>query len=376
MKKRILFITWSFSNGGGVEKILSSIINNLHNVDIDILEIVHSGVKLESINSNVNVLPPIIKDFSHTKKSNLLLKLIKKSKYIYLDFLITKLNKFTISKHIKLNYDIEVACSSLYPSFLLSDNPKSKKICWIHGTMEDLSTKIKFKDLQYKSFLKSDSILAISNRVQSSLMNLYPQFENKIIKVNNGYDFSSIISKSNEFEVNIENLILSVCRLDKNKNINLLIEACNLMKLNNKKFTTIIIGEGPEKNNIQKLINKYNLDDNVKLLGFLENPYPYMKNASVFCLTSFSEGFPTVLVESMTLGCPFISTKVSGTDELNPCGNCGILIDNNKYELFESLDLLLSNNTIREEKSLNCIKTVPQFTLEKQLDDLKSIFNI
>ena len=50
MKKRILFITWSFSNGGGVEKILSSIINNLHNVDIDILEIVHSGVKLESIN--------------------------------------------------------------------------------------------------------------------------------------------------------------------------------------------------------------------------------------------------------------------------------------------------------------------------------------
>ena len=52
------------------------------------------------------------------------------------------------------------------------------------------------------------------------------------------------------------------------------------------------------------------------MVGYVDNPYPYIKNADLFCMTSESEGFPTVLIESMIIGCPFVSTNVAGADEL------------------------------------------------------------
>ncbi len=62
MKKKVLFIIWSYSYGGGAERILTNIVNNLDpsKYEIDILEYVYAGIKKEEINDNINLLNPII----------------------------------------------------------------------------------------------------------------------------------------------------------------------------------------------------------------------------------------------------------------------------------------------------------------------------
>ena len=76
------------------------------------------------------------------------------------------------------------------------------------------------------------------------------------------------------------------------------------------------MGDGEETKNYEELIKKYNLENEIILLGRKKNPYPYLKLADCTILTSDYEGCPVVFVESMVLNKPVITTDVSGVDEL------------------------------------------------------------
>lgn len=386
MKKKVLFIIWSFTAGGGAERILSNIVNNL-NVDkyeIDILEIVNFDIKKENIHDNINILNPILKysncNIFSRKISNL------KSKILY--YILDKKPSIIRNKFIKKYYDIEISFNYLYPTFLLSNDPSVKKIAWIHSSIEDLDyrsiedkkvkTKIynKYK-LQKKHLDKIDKIITISDRTFKSVNTVYPEYKQKNEKIYNGYNFEEILFKSKE-EIrvyNSKNKIVTVSKIDRRKNIGLLVEAAKILNERNLDFIIDIIGEGEETNNIKRLIKEYGLQEKIKMHGFKENPYPFMKNADVYCLTSYVEGFPTVLVESMICGCPFVSTKVAGLDELNPNEKCGISVDWNAKSLANALEQLLTNDELRSHKSDNCTEIVKQFALEEQIKNIEIILD-
>lgn len=73
--------------------------------------------------------------------------------------------------------------------------------------------------------------------------------------------------------------------------------------------------------------------DNIKILGFLDNPYPYIKNSVATVLTSLSEGFSLALAESVLLDTPIISTNVGIADELVKKYDCGTIINYDEREL-------------------------------------------
>jgi len=70
----------------------------------------------------------------------------------------------------------------------------------------------------------------------------------------------------------------------------------------------VILGEGPERERLEALRDSLGLTDDIDLPGYVLNPYPYMKRASLFVLSSRWEGLPGVLIEAMAVGCPVIST--------------------------------------------------------------------
>uniref|UniRef100_UPI0035658520 glycosyltransferase n=1 Tax=Sulfurovum sp. TaxID=1969726 RepID=UPI0035658520 len=70
----------------------------------------------------------------------------------------------------------------------------------------------------------------------------------------------------------------------------------------------IMLGEGPMRDELERLIARENLSSNIKLLGFQENPLKYYSKADVFVLSSYVEGLPNVLVEAMMCGCTPVST--------------------------------------------------------------------
>lgn len=386
MKKKILFIIWSFTAGGGAERILANIANDLNpnKYEIDILEIVNFDINKEEVNDNINLLKPILKYNDGTyitrKVSNL------KSRFLY-DTLCKNPSKIR-NKVISKKYDVEISFNYLYPTFLLSDDSEVLKLSWIHSSIEDLDyrsiedrrERIKIQEkylLQKRHLEKVDHIITISDRTFDSVNELYPHLQYKNQKIYNGYNFKDIERKREE-DTGIEkkkNTIVTVSKIDERKNIPLLIEAAKLLKERSLEFNIDIIGEGLETNNIKKLIKEYNLDDRITMHGFISNPYPYMKNADVYCLTSFVEGFPTVLVESMSCGCPFVSTKVAGLSELNPEESCGISVDWDANSVADALELMLTNNELRTKKSKNCIEIIKQFTLENQIKNIERLLD-
>jgi glycosyltransferase involved in cell wall biosynthesis len=89
----------------------------------------------------------------------------------------------------------------------------------------------------------------------------------------------------------------------------------------------LILGEGEERQMLEALSARLGVNEDVSLPGFVENPYPYMVNASVFALSSRWEGLPTVLIEVLYCGTPVVATDCpSGPREILRSGEIGRLV--------------------------------------------------
>ncbi|HQH28782.1 MAG TPA: glycosyltransferase, partial [Oligoflexia bacterium] len=121
-------------------------------------------------------------------------------------------------------------------------------------------------------------------------------------------------------------IVLGCGRLREQKNFALLIKA--LASLREKVAAKLVIlGEGPQRKNLESLISELGLTADVSLPGEVENPLSYMAHASVFCLSSSWEGFGIVLVEALAMGLPVISTDCpSGPAEILDGGRFGELV--------------------------------------------------
>ena len=110
-------------------------------------------------------------------------------------------------------------------------------------------------------------------------------------------------------------VIIGVGRLSKQKGFDILIRAFN--KYSHTGYgTLVILGEGDERSNLEKLIN-YNEKEKVRLPGFIENPYKFIKNSDLFILSSRYEGLPNVLIEALALKTKILSTNCrSGPKEI------------------------------------------------------------
>jgi glycosyltransferase involved in cell wall biosynthesis len=121
-------------------------------------------------------------------------------------------------------------------------------------------------------------------------------------------------------------VVLSVGRLTNQKAFDVLIQAFSLVR-KNRPARLLILGEGENRPALQSLINQLGLAQDVNLMGFVQNPYPYMAQASLFVLPSRWEGLPTVLVEALYLGIPIVATDCpGGSREILEDGRYGRLV--------------------------------------------------
>ncbi len=121
-------------------------------------------------------------------------------------------------------------------------------------------------------------------------------------------------------------VIIAVGRLSPQKDFPTLLKAFAQLH-QTRQVRLLILGEGPERKTLEALAAQLGVEQDVALPGFVENPYPYMVNASVFVLSSLWEGLPTVLVEAMFCGPPIVATDCpSGPREILRNGEFGRLV--------------------------------------------------
>jgi glycosyltransferase involved in cell wall biosynthesis len=121
-------------------------------------------------------------------------------------------------------------------------------------------------------------------------------------------------------------LILAIGRMTQQKDFTTLIKAVSLIN-QTRRARLIILGDGEDRVELERLILSLDIQDVVDLPGFLDNPYPFYKHADAFVLSSRWEGLPSVLIEALALDCPIVSTNCPyGADEILNGGEFGEII--------------------------------------------------
>ncbi len=152
------------------------------------------------------------------------------------------------------------------------------------------------------------------------------------------------ISKNLLFD---KKIILTAGRLTKQKNHEYLIRELKDFLIKNTEYNLIILGEGEERQNLERIIKKLNLSKSIILKGFKENPFSYMVKSDVFILSSKWEEVGFVIVEAALSNLLVISSNCpNGPTEFLKNGNAGLLYENNKKDSLKNLLYRINDNNL------------------------------
>lgn len=353
MKKKVLFYIDSFDKGG-TEKATLDLINNLdkEKFDITLMSRFPGGKFVKQLNTNI-IYKSSLPISEHASK---LYDRIVRSICNRLP------RKIVYRLLIHEKYDIEIACGDAFPSRIIggSTNKKSKKISWIH--MDITKDKTITSNYTYEEgqeyFNVFDHIVCVSNECKDRFQERFG-LENKLSMIYNVVLIENIINKGNEltpkYPENYLNII-SVGRLTWQKGYDRLLEVCKKLNDLNYLFKLRIIGTGEDLDSLQSYIQNNNLENCVELLGYKDNPHPYIKSSNLYICASRHESFSLVVAESLILETPILTTKCTGPNELLNYGEFGIIVDNSLEGIYKGLKTILDNpdilNVYREKQYL------------------------
>lgn len=355
---KILFFIPSIS-GGGAEKVLRNLVNNMDLAKYDIT--------VQTIEQNQP--EQYLKKDIHYKAINRCKTKIGKKLFEYW-FRFCAETKLAYPFYVKGDYDIEIAYLECGATKVIAEstNRKALKVAWIHC---DLSKKENIKNNLSKlqgQYRKFDKIVCVSEDVKRAYEELFENVPEAIV-LHNVIDEDEIIRKSKEpIKINKDiysKVFLAVGRLTYQKGFDHLIEACKKLKDDGYHFKQYILGEGLEKDNLERLIQQNHLEDTVYLLGFKKNPYPYMKMADYIICSSRYEGYSTVTVEALILGKIVITTPCTGMKELLGNSQYGMIAKNGIDGLYEEIKKILDSSSIEEFYSIAAKKRGIDFSKRK-----------
>lgn len=217
---------------------------------------------------------------------------------------------------------------------------------------------------------KADRILAVSNGVAEDLSSTLGISLERIDVLYNPVVSARIISKSHESSGHpwLKNeyypTIIGVGRLSPQKDYPTLIRAFVILR-QKQPAKLIILGEGKERPALEKLIQEMGLENDVALPGFVDNPFAYMRGASLFVFSSLWEGFGNVLPEAMACGTPVVSTDCpSGPREILEDGKWGRLVPPEDYKALAEAMLA----TLNEPEHPDVEKRARDFSVDVIID--------
>jgi glycosyltransferase involved in cell wall biosynthesis len=332
-KKEIVFITSKLS-GGGAEGVCINLSNGLvlrgWNVTLVVLNLENADY-LNRLDKRVDLI-------------NLSVRNARYSFFKIKEFVDEK----TPNKIVVFNYELSfllVILKSIYffkfkiiarNISILSERKKLLKGFW---------KKIVFMQLMNLFYKRVDCIVNQSKTMEDDIVKLYNINKDKTRIINNPVNLE--VEKDNS-KFKKENYILFVGRLEEVKAIHYIINSFYIISQKFPEYRLKLVGKGSLEKELKDLVNKLGIRDSVDFEGFQGNTIEYYQKAKVTVLTSLYEGFPNVLIESITLGTPIIAFDSPGgiseivEDNLNgflvPYQNQDILSEKIEQSLHENWD--------------------------------------
>jgi len=254
-----------------------------------------------------------------------------------------------------------------------NNNVKFIKIEEFQEGKYDFTTEIRRK-IQKRVAGRASKIIVPSNYLKKIILK-WGVSEDKISVIYNSFDFSSVLEGKDEIrrEYSLSGkIIISIGRLVPWKGFGALIEAMPDILKNNSDARLLIIGDGPEKENLTDKIVSLDIQDKVIMTGKLphEELLAYLKASDVFVLNTAYEGFSHQLLEVMALGVPIVTTDIGGNAEIIEDNKNGVFIElNNKNDIKMAVLRLLSDKELCSRLAEEGKRTAGYFSKEKMINE-------
>lgn len=357
--KKILFVIHDLHHGGA-EKVLVNLVNNMDrkNFAITVMVLFGGGVNEQFLKKDIKF---IVCHKRAVRGNSKIMKLFSP--------------QFLFSYYIKEKYDIIVSYLEGPSARIVSgcSDKNTKLISWIHVEQHDRDTACNaFRN--YKEALgcyrRFDCTVCVSEYVKKDFQSIFP-LEKPVYVLYNTNETDQIRELAKEPIDDIvfkddEIKLVGVGKLMPNKGFDKLAKIHARLIKEGYKVHTYILGEGPERNKIEKIVDENGCADTFTLLGYRTNPYKYAAKCDIFVCASVAEGFSTAVTEALILGVPVVTTKVSGMEEMLGKNNeFGIVVDGtDEDKLYEGLKIVTGSSEIREEYKDKAMERGKMFSKE------------
>ena len=348
---KILFVIATLGTGGA-EKILTLLANHLSKKDFDVTILTLTNEKpFYSIDNTVK-----LKQINITENANNL-----KEKICNPVKRIIALRKAFIQSEA----DIIISFMDLVNIYCIIAAKLAKKSIIVSEHTNFHNTSMFIKYLRRLIYPFSDALIVLTDYDKSKY-----NFVKNVHRIHN-----PLVIQHMHSDVERERLILGVGSLIDIKGFDLLIKAFS--KANTKDWRLIIVGEGINRIELEKLIRKLDLKDKVTLPGITKDIELFYKRASIFVLSSRMEGFPGVLCEAMAYGCPSIAFDcLTGPRDIIKSDVNGILVEvENVNKLAKEIQILINNSEVRVKLGRNATSIIDELDINKISEEWRNVIH-
>ncbi|WP_141504032.1 glycosyltransferase [Paenibacillus luteus] len=368
MKKKLLFVMNNL-NCGGAEKSLISLLQTMDysQYEVDLFLFKHEGMFLKKLPAEVNILEaPAFYPYFDMSIKTAVVDCVKHSRFRiaaarigagivyrteknaarseqrawrYLSHSLASLTK---------EYDAAIGFLEKTPIYYIIEKVKAKrKIGFIHNDYDKLGMD---PDIDTAFFDRLDYLVTVSEECVKLLKERFPRFEHKIELMLN------IVSPAAILDLAVDELklpksgftIASVGRLNYQKGFEMAVEACEQLIQDGYDLKWYIVGDGHEREKLERLVKAKKLEHALILTGEQENPYPYIRECDLYVQTSFFEGRCLTITEAKILKKPIVSTDFTVIyDQLEHEQN-GLIVKQDAISIYEGVKRLLDDESLRQ----------------------------
>lgn len=365
--KKVLFLIHDMGQGGA-EKVLVNLVNNMDNskFDITVMTLFDSGENRQFLRKSVRYktwCKKMIPGNSH------LMKMLSPR----------QLHKIII----KERYDIEVAYLEGPCARVISGctDSTTKLVSWIHIEQHTAQkAAASFRDVREARtcYSKFHKIVCVSQTVKNDFLNaLHVNVAYEVLYNTN--ESEKILSASQESIEDVDFLdneikLTGVGKLLKNKGFDRILRITKRLREEHYPIHTYILGEGPEREFLQRYIRDNGLESQVTMLGYQLNPYKYVAKCDLFVCASYAEGFSTAATEALIVGTPVCTVEVSGMKEmLGENNEYGIVTENNDDALYRGIKRLIDNPKLLTNYKKRAIERGRSFNTENTVQAVEKM---
>ena len=335
--KKVLFLIHDLGQGGA-EKVLVNLVNNMDRTKFNI-----TVMTLFDCGENRQFLDPAIRYQSWCSK------MVPGNSHLMKIFSPAQLHRLIIREH----YDIEVAYLEGPCARVISgcQDPETKIVSWIHieqHTPERAARSFRSIKEAKRCYGKFQKNISVSRSVQDDFRNALRVDVPYEVLYNTNESDKIILRAKEPVENGVfrggEIKLVGVGKLLCNKGFDRILRITKRLADQQYPVHTYILGEGKERENLQRYIDENGLTGRVTLLGYQLNPYKYIARCDLFVCASLAEGFSTAATEALIVGTPVCTVEVSGMREmLGENNEYGVVTENSEEALYRGIKKLLDD---------------------------------